>query len=160
MSSSSRISDENQSPTPDFSVERARKTSLLYMPGVTPSLLLFVVFATTKPCIEHMKSWFRPRREEITERHPTISSPILSPTSSTRSYEILKPMNSYQSVLRNNGDDYGSPKTRPYLELRIMKPLPPTPEEQGVLETREFRPVYPYHSRHVRPERLGPSRNR
>ncbi|KAH7309116.1 hypothetical protein B0I35DRAFT_441474 [Stachybotrys elegans] len=48
---------------PDLSAERARTDFHLFLPGVTASLLLFLVFGTTKPFIAYMRScWSRSRR--------------------------------------------------------------------------------------------------
>ncbi|KAI9172658.1 hypothetical protein HJFPF1_02167 [Paramyrothecium foliicola] len=146
MTSRGRISSGNVSLTPNFSVERAKRTFILYIPGVTPSLLLFVVFATTKPCIEYMKLCVLGRRSPhpITiPQRPKISPPILSPSDST--YEILKPDHSYQSVLRSDLGPYGSPRTRTFTELNDMKPLPPTPGQQGFLSSRDLESGFSSH---------------
>ncbi|KAL8372138.1 hypothetical protein RB595_001775 [Gaeumannomyces hyphopodioides] len=48
--------------TPDLSVEAARQVFFLFMPGVSASLLVFVVFGTTKTLREYMWAKVVPRR--------------------------------------------------------------------------------------------------
>jgi hypothetical protein len=148
MISSNRISDGNERLTPDFSAERARRTFVLYMPGVTPSLLLFVVFATTKQCIEYMKSCFITKHTPA----PTAALPIpkiitgaSSPTSST--HKILKPDNSYHSMLHNDGHSYDNMQATDSLELRQMKPLSATSQSYGVLSNGNTEPGFLNHPR-------------
>lgn len=59
---------------PDLSAERAKIDILLFMPGVTASLLLFLVFGTTVPFLKYMRTCFR--RQD--PRHTCIS-PDMSP---------------------------------------------------------------------------------
>ncbi|KAI9164107.1 Vegetative incompatibility protein [Paramyrothecium foliicola] len=87
--SAERIAEEGQKPAPDFSAERARSTYISYMPGVTASLLVFIVFATTKPCIEYMKSCLFARAAHPTAR-PEIPELPVEPAS-----RISKPRISY-----------------------------------------------------------------
>lgn len=49
---------------PDFSLDRAKTTLFLYMPGVTPGTFLFLVFGTTAGCRTALKAIFvsQPRR--------------------------------------------------------------------------------------------------
>lgn len=49
-------------PGPDFSWERARRDFCLFMPGVTPSLLAFATFGTTRVFREYMYSKLVPKR--------------------------------------------------------------------------------------------------
>lgn len=45
---------------PDYSVERARSTFFLYLPGVTPGIFLFLVFGTTAGCRTAIKGLLVP----------------------------------------------------------------------------------------------------
>ncbi|KAK1977293.1 hypothetical protein LZ30DRAFT_601538 [Colletotrichum cereale] len=47
---------------PDFSLERAKSTFALFLPGVTPGIFLFVIFGTTKTCRTLMLETFTLRR--------------------------------------------------------------------------------------------------
>ncbi|KLU90183.1 hypothetical protein MAPG_09147 [Magnaporthiopsis poae ATCC 64411] len=47
---------------PDLSAERARRTWIFFMPGVTPGLFIFIVFGTTAPLRRYMWETFVPRR--------------------------------------------------------------------------------------------------
>ncbi len=62
MSATRNNTADAHAASPDLSVERARSTILLFMPGVTPGILLFVVFGTTKPFRDHMYATFVPKR--------------------------------------------------------------------------------------------------
>ncbi|KAH8662167.1 hypothetical protein BX600DRAFT_465745 [Xylariales sp. PMI_506] len=53
---------------PDLSAARARQTTLLYLPGPAPSLLLFVVFGTTSQFRQRMHAAFVPRRWQKKDR--------------------------------------------------------------------------------------------
>lgn len=52
---------ESLGSSPDLSVERAKLDFMLFIPGVSASLLTFVVFGTTKPFRETLKRTFIPR---------------------------------------------------------------------------------------------------
>ncbi|KAK8071021.1 glycoside hydrolase [Apiospora hydei] len=60
--------------SPDISVERAKETAVLFLPGPAPSFLIFIVFGTTAPFRKHMyrtfvsKCW---QRQEV-ERKRTV----------------------------------------------------------------------------------------
>lgn len=47
-------------PKPDLSAERAKRTFVLNIPGVSASLLVFVTFGTTRPFREHTYTAFVP----------------------------------------------------------------------------------------------------
>ncbi|KZL83170.1 hypothetical protein CI238_04511 [Colletotrichum incanum] len=47
---------------PDFSLERAKATFALFLPGVTPGIFLFIIFGTTKTCRTLMVETFTLRR--------------------------------------------------------------------------------------------------
>ncbi|EFQ31122.1 uncharacterized protein GLRG_06266 [Colletotrichum graminicola M1.001] len=47
---------------PDFSLERARTTFALFLPGVTPGIFLFIIFGTTRNCRTLMLETFTLRR--------------------------------------------------------------------------------------------------
>ncbi|KAK6083319.1 glycoside hydrolase [Seiridium cupressi] len=46
---------------PDFSVERAKTTFFLFLPGVTPGIFLFLVFGTTAGCRTALRGIFFPK---------------------------------------------------------------------------------------------------
>lgn len=48
--------------SPDISVERAKETAVLLLPGPAPSFLFFIVFGTTAPFRKHMYRTFVPKR--------------------------------------------------------------------------------------------------
>ncbi|KAJ0331506.1 hypothetical protein COL922a_011811 [Colletotrichum nupharicola] len=91
--------------TPDISAKRARQDFLLFMPGVTASLLVFLVFGTTKPFIEYMRKCLcrlltrRPgRRIASTEALPLRS--IRSQDTMAESYGVTTPEMSHQRSFR------------------------------------------------------------
>ncbi|KAF4874169.1 hypothetical protein CGCSCA1_v006813 [Colletotrichum siamense] len=91
--------------TPDISAKRARQDFLLFMPGVTASLLVFLVFGTTKPFIEYMRKCLsriftrRPRRRTTsTEALPLRS--IRSQDTMAESCGVTTPEMSHQRSFR------------------------------------------------------------
>ncbi|CAI0654947.1 unnamed protein product [Colletotrichum noveboracense] len=91
--------------TPDISAKRARQDFLLFMPGVTASLLVFLVFGTTKPFIEYMRKCLsrlftrRPRRRTAsTEALPLRS--IRSQDTMAESCGVTTPEMSHQRSFR------------------------------------------------------------
>ncbi|KAK8024171.1 hypothetical protein PG993_012237 [Apiospora rasikravindrae] len=61
--------------SPDISVERAKETAVLFLPGPAPSFLIFIVFGTTAPFRKHMYRTFMPKcwqRVEV-ERKRTVA---------------------------------------------------------------------------------------
>ncbi|KAK8109911.1 hypothetical protein PG999_008048 [Apiospora kogelbergensis] len=72
--------------SPDTSVERAKETAVLFLPGPAPSFLLFIVFGTTAPFRKHMYRTFVPKRWQrektgrkrtgtLSSQHATAPSP-------------------------------------------------------------------------------------
>ncbi|KAI0484655.1 hypothetical protein GGR56DRAFT_35051 [Xylariaceae sp. FL0804] len=59
---------------PDVSAARARSSAVLFLPGVTPPLLAFAVFGTTKPFRLHMYRTFVPKRFQR-EPEPAAKQP-------------------------------------------------------------------------------------
>lgn len=120
-----------QRSSPDYSVEKAEKTLLFFMPGVTQSLLIFICFGTTKPCLQSIRTLFFSRSiQDITPASIESSSPVPLSTSSTGSPDgpLLKPQKSYQStvaLLERRDDD--TKRNRGKKKVRVMKPLPALP---------------------------------
>lgn len=85
-------------PEPDFSASWAQRVVLLDMPGVTASLLAFVVFGTTQPFRKKMYKTFVPRRFQRQE--PT--RPQTRPYASNRDSTIGRRRLTFQ-----HGDPYG-----------------------------------------------------
>ncbi|KAK1965614.1 hypothetical protein LY78DRAFT_637258 [Colletotrichum sublineola] len=58
---------------PDFSLERAKTTFALFLPGVTPGIFLFIIFGTTRSCRRliletvTLRRWRRLREEKRTK---------------------------------------------------------------------------------------------
>lgn len=74
------------SASPDYSVDRARETTILFLPGPAPSYLLFIVFGTTAPFRKYMYATFVPKRwqmQRIPDVRERITTSILSPKSSS-----------------------------------------------------------------------------
>ncbi|KAH9887770.1 hypothetical protein F4778DRAFT_418487 [Xylariomycetidae sp. FL2044] len=69
------MSRDSLSTTPDTSVERAKLTCQLFMPGLLPSFLAFFVFGTTKPFLHHMYRTFVPKRFQKNLSPPGQSMP-------------------------------------------------------------------------------------
>ncbi|KAI0017538.1 hypothetical protein F4780DRAFT_591236 [Xylariomycetidae sp. FL0641] len=69
---------------PDLSAARAQSTTVLFLPGVSPSLLAFIVFGTTKPFREFMYRTFIPKRFQ--RAPPEHSSKARLPYSSQASH--------------------------------------------------------------------------
>jgi hypothetical protein len=122
--------------SPDYSVGKAEKTLLFFMPGVTQSLLLFICFGTTKPCLESIRNLFLAHKIQDIAPSPftSSSSPVLLSTSSAGSPDgpLLKPQKSYQSSseLLQSRDDNTPRIKRPSQgkqKARLMKPLPTLP---------------------------------
>lgn len=74
LSARENIAVDYQRTTPDISARRAKQDSLLFMPGVTASLLVFLVFGTTRPFLDYMKrrlfSWRRRSAATSTDALP------------------------------------------------------------------------------------------
>ncbi|KAI1339145.1 hypothetical protein F5Y15DRAFT_416455 [Xylariaceae sp. FL0016] len=64
------------SDKPDLSASRATSTAVLFLPGVTPPLLAFLVFGTTTPFRKSMYQTFLPRRFQC---EPTSSRRVPNP---------------------------------------------------------------------------------
>ncbi|KAK6214368.1 hypothetical protein LQW54_004417 [Pestalotiopsis sp. IQ-011] len=85
------MSNSNEDATrtsPDFSVERAKETTILFLPGPAPSYLLFIVFGTTAAFRRHMYETFVPRRWQRWSRtspEPVARPWVLSSSSPKRS---------------------------------------------------------------------------
>ncbi|KAK9774624.1 putative Glycoside hydrolase [Seiridium cardinale] len=85
------------SASPDYSVERAKETTVLFLPGPAPSYLLFIVFGTTTPFRKYMYATFVPKRwhripdSEERPRRTSILSPKLSSISTGRSRSMVLP---------------------------------------------------------------------
>ncbi|KAF3019728.1 hypothetical protein E8E14_009163 [Neopestalotiopsis sp. 37M] len=73
--------------SPDYSVERAKETMILFLPGPAPSYLLFIVFGTTTAFRRHMFETFLPKRwQRRSDDTDTVARPwVLSPKRSSRS---------------------------------------------------------------------------
>ncbi|ORY65208.1 uncharacterized protein BCR38DRAFT_523711 [Pseudomassariella vexata] len=61
--------------SPDFSASRARKSYLLDIPGVSASLLSFLMFGTTKPFRDKMYTTFIPKRFQRRSETATLTNP-------------------------------------------------------------------------------------
>lgn len=58
---------------PDYSLERAKSTLFLYLPGVTPGIFLFLVFGTTSGCRTALKCIFFPTTCKRAESKPRFA---------------------------------------------------------------------------------------
>ncbi|KAL0932151.1 glycoside hydrolase [Colletotrichum truncatum] len=103
MSARKNIESDTQRALPDFSSKRAKQDFLLFMPGVTASLLVFFVFGTTRPFLEYMRkclfSPWRRRKSTSTDALPLRS--IQSKSKEAEGYEVAVPEISYQRDLRS-----------------------------------------------------------
>jgi hypothetical protein len=153
MAATGNIRHDLERTEPDVSPERARSTWLLFMPGVTASLLMFVVFGTTKNNLAYMGSCLCPQRRDkhpsCRRGRPVISSPrlqsnshILGGVGVAPDIAMSKPSLSHQSSLRSDIRPAPRPppaaaatagKARLHLGGDLMKPLPPTPPSQAPL---------------------------
>lgn len=74
------------SDSPDYSVERAKETTILFLPGPAPSYLLFIVFGTTRPFRNHMYTTFVPQRwQKLADAPELIRASAFSPKQSSAS---------------------------------------------------------------------------
>ncbi|RYP25209.1 hypothetical protein DL765_000090 [Monosporascus sp. GIB2] len=80
----SNISRDVEADGPDMSVARARHDSALFLPGVSSSLLAFIIFGTTTPFRKHMRKVFIDRWRD----RPTQPPPIPSSPSPQTGYEV------------------------------------------------------------------------
>ncbi|RYO92887.1 hypothetical protein DL766_009135 [Monosporascus sp. MC13-8B] len=80
----SNISRDIEADGPDMSEARARHDSALFLPGVSSSLLAFIIFGTTTPFRKHMRKVFIDRWRG----RPTQSPPIPSSPSPQTGYEV------------------------------------------------------------------------
>ncbi|RYP64587.1 hypothetical protein DL771_008700 [Monosporascus sp. 5C6A] len=78
------ISRDVEADGPDMSAERARHDSALFLPGVSSSLLAFIIFGTTTPFRTHMREVFIDRWR----RRRTQPSPMPSPSSPQTGYDV------------------------------------------------------------------------
>ncbi|RYP41727.1 hypothetical protein DL767_000743 [Monosporascus sp. MG133] len=70
------ISSDVKADGPDMSAARAKHDSSLFLPGVSSSLLAFIIFGTTTPFRKHMRKVFVDRwRGRPTQSPPNPSSP-------------------------------------------------------------------------------------
>lgn len=79
----SNSNKDAHSPSPDFSIDRAKATTILFCPGPAPSYLVFIVFGTTRPFRQYMYDNFVPRRWQRIPDVPPSRSQLLSPKAST-----------------------------------------------------------------------------
>ncbi|KAF9873036.1 glycoside hydrolase [Colletotrichum karsti] len=105
MSARKNIAVDVQRTTADLSAKRAIQDFLLFMPGVTASLLVFLVFGTTRPFLEYMRkslcgifSCRRRRKPTSTEALPLRS--IRSQDTVADSCGVTTPEMSYQRSFR------------------------------------------------------------
>jgi hypothetical protein len=89
----SNSNKDAQSPSPDFSIDRAKATTVLFCPGPAPSYLVFIVFGTTRPFRQYMYATFVPKRwQRIPDASPTrreLFSPKASTYSTLRSSSMI-----------------------------------------------------------------------
>ncbi|KAI0130259.1 hypothetical protein BJ170DRAFT_307871 [Xylariales sp. AK1849] len=95
-------------PAPDLSVDRAKQTTVLWMPGPAPSFLLFIVFGTTAPFRRYMYATFVPKRwrrmpEKTMQNESIIPSAKFSTVSTDRSRStIVSSASNIEQDLRRN----------------------------------------------------------
>ncbi|RYP10245.1 hypothetical protein DL764_000737 [Monosporascus ibericus] len=81
------IASDVEADGPDMSAARARHDSSLFLPGVSSSLLAFIIFGTTTPFRKHMRKVFVDRwRGRPTQPPPNPSSPSLQTGYEVRVY--------------------------------------------------------------------------
>ncbi|KAF6833121.1 glycoside hydrolase [Colletotrichum musicola] len=97
LSARKNIAVDYQRATPDVSAKRAKLDLLLFMPGVTASLLVFLVFGTTGPFLDHMRRHFfsRWRRSAVTSTDALPLRPIQG-SQDTDDYAVRAPEMSFQ----------------------------------------------------------------
>ncbi|KAH7304063.1 hypothetical protein B0I35DRAFT_414729 [Stachybotrys elegans] len=77
--SADNINKDIQGDQPDLSSQRAIQDFLLFLPGVSASLLVFLVFGTTRPFLEYMRSClFAERDQSSLEALPLQNMPSAS----------------------------------------------------------------------------------
>ncbi|KAI1079533.1 hypothetical protein F5B20DRAFT_167787 [Whalleya microplaca] len=104
LASSQNIARDSLSDEPDLSASRAHRVSVLFMPGVTPGLLAFVVFGTTKPFREYMYKTFVPKRFQRPDASTARESSLWR---ASRSSTALSSHRSTSSVYTSQGHAYG-----------------------------------------------------
>ncbi|KAI1502033.1 hypothetical protein F5X99DRAFT_380385 [Biscogniauxia marginata] len=111
---------------PDLSIERARETAVLFLPGPAPSFLLFIVFGTTAQCRKQIHATFVPKIWQR-QRQPVLKTHLDSAASAPRvslpnSLKVLR-----VSGFGNSGShsDFPSQTTN--------EPLPDTPTRNNAI---------------------------
>lgn len=107
---------------PDLRASRAVKTILLFMPGVTPGVFVFVIFGTTRLFRQHMYRTFVPRRWQDRTAAPRVEDPPAEdPSEEDPSIED-------RSAEDPLAEDPGSPAEEPKNEEpRASRSTPTTP---------------------------------
>ncbi|RYP89421.1 hypothetical protein DL770_004391 [Monosporascus sp. CRB-9-2] len=107
------ISSDVEADGPDMSAARAKHDSSLFLPGVSSSLLAFIIFGTTTPFREHMRKVFVDSwRGRPTQSPPNQSSPSLQTGYEVRVYGPNGPNTTVYAV-RNEERDVGLQHTNP-----------------------------------------------
>jgi hypothetical protein len=104
------MAGDAMSEAADLSAEHAKEIVTNFLPGVSPSLLSFIVFGTTKPFRHYMYKKFVPRRFQ--PHLPLTARPSSSPVS-TR--ESKTSGDRYASVRMSRNNEHG-------IGLQTMKP--------------------------------------
>ncbi|KAK7750312.1 hypothetical protein SLS62_007719 [Diatrype stigma] len=97
---------------PDRSAARARHDSALFLPGVSSSLLAFVIFGTTAPFRKHMRETFSVWRR--CSRPPDINSPLPPQLATEAAYR--------KSRLSGGGGGGGERVGSGYYEVTVYGP--------------------------------------
>ena len=74
--------------SPDFSVSTAVNEILLFLPGVTQSLLAFALFGTTAQFRKEYREWFQATFRE--KRRPSLEEQAVSRTGRANSWQVLE----------------------------------------------------------------------
>ncbi|RYP71804.1 hypothetical protein DL769_004610 [Monosporascus sp. CRB-8-3] len=107
------ISRDVEADGPDMSTARARHDSALFLPGVSSSLLAFIIFGTTTPFRKHMRKVFIDRwRGRPTQPSPKPPSPSPQTGYEVRVYGPNGPNTTVYAV-RNEEGDIGLQHTKP-----------------------------------------------
>lgn len=129
LSSLKNSSRQRLGPRPDLSTERARVDFLLFMPGCTASLLVFLFFGTTKAFLNTIRHAVVPERLRRRTRRAAIAQPTghLLPTSTTSLPGKLSP------TLIGYAEDRLSPSIDGHSTFMLQDMHPPRPARPATL---------------------------
>ena len=121
----------------DLSAQHAKTAFLLRIPGVTPTLLIFVVFGTTKPFLKYMRSRLgRYRRGHITIRDDTVNPHSRGSSSEPQSSASAKAP-TMTSVVEITSTPTREP-VQQVVHMDMMKPLPQKPSMESTMQELEM----------------------